>query len=162
MKKHPKNIWHYDAEALALNYYNEDGNFYVGIDLERCRTTAEVLDWIIQAVVGMRSTDAVVGGLVRALNDLLRPQSTLCSGGEDQGPLDVKALLKDTTSHDFPIGGGSNGLKDTTRRRTPEGIIYSTLSDVAPFHARTATQALNDPLPDPIKPRVPKKPRARR
>jgi len=139
VKKRPKNVWQYDAEALALNYFNDDGNFYVGIDLERCRTAAEVLDYIAQAAKTLVLPDAVVGSLVRALDRVFDLQGNLCGCGEDYDPLDVKTLLEGTTSHDFPVGGP--GMRVTEQGNES-------------FHARTATQALNDPLPDPIRPRA--------
>jgi hypothetical protein len=85
--------WRYDAERLVLELHDEAGRWLYEVDLERCRTSAEVLDWIFQVTKKRWATDAVIGGLVRELERLFDPQSTLCTAGKDRGPLDVKALL---------------------------------------------------------------------
>ncbi len=71
------------------------------VDLDDCTTSAEVLDWIIQvAEKGWASAehggndpdhnpdgwtdDAVLAGLVRALDDVLHPQAFLCSSGKSK------------------------------------------------------------------------------
>jgi hypothetical protein len=80
--------WRLDAERLALDCYL-DGSWTYEVDLERCTTSAEVLDWIAQ-VSGKGWFDAadpdaqVVGHLVMALDALLCPQATLCSFGMDR------------------------------------------------------------------------------
>lgn len=68
------------------------------VDLYRCTSSAEVLDWIIQ-IAGKEwasaehggddsehnpdgwTDDAILAGLVRALDDVLHPQAHLCSFG---------------------------------------------------------------------------------
>lgn len=42
------------------------------VDLERCLSSADILDWILQ-VDGRSGDDQVTVGLVRALEDLLSP-----------------------------------------------------------------------------------------
>lgn len=64
-------------------YQGEGGNRYE-VDLEWCRTSAEVLDWIAQIAAKNWAGDATVAGLVRALEDVLDPQANLCSGGRDK------------------------------------------------------------------------------
>jgi len=54
------------------------------VDLERCLTSAEVLDWIMQVDGKRFATRDVLAGLVRALDWLLEPQATLCSFGGDK------------------------------------------------------------------------------
>lgn len=83
--------WRLYPPALALvligTAQRDDGTTVeferYGVDLDRCLTSAEVLDWICQ-VAGKLYTDsdAVIAGLVRALDDILEPQATLCSFGE--------------------------------------------------------------------------------
>lgn len=77
--------WEYDPKLLVLRYkaYPQD---YYEVDLEECRTSAETLDWICQITEKTWATPEVVGWLVRALNDLLRPQAHLCSMGVERGP----------------------------------------------------------------------------
>lgn len=68
--------WTLDPELLTL-----DHPLYQ-IDLETCTSSAEVLDWIMQVGHKVFADDATLAGLVRALNDCLRPQATLCSNGQ--------------------------------------------------------------------------------
>jgi hypothetical protein len=56
------------------------------VDLGRCKTSAQVLDWICQVASTSWATPEIVGNLVMAINDLLVPQATLCSCGTEQGP----------------------------------------------------------------------------
>ena len=63
------------------------------VDLDRCTTSAEVLDWILQIRHKTWTTDQDVADLVHALDDVLRPQAKLCSWGVERGPIDVKAVV---------------------------------------------------------------------
>jgi len=81
--------WHYRPDNLTL--VHDDG---YDVDLERCRTSAEVLDWIAQ----VSGKDVVydekdVGHLVRALDEMLGLQARLCGGGQDH-TIDIPALLR--------------------------------------------------------------------
>ena len=67
--------WVLDTDTLVLAY---DG---YEIDLERCLTSAQTLDWIAQIADKNWGTDAVLAGLVRALDDVLHPQTNLCPWG---------------------------------------------------------------------------------
>jgi hypothetical protein len=91
--------WYLNRRLVAL-YFGDpaSGCWAYEIDLERCRTSAEVLDWIVQVSSKSWASDATVGELVRALADVLDPQATLCSFGRERGPLDVRGLL-DATLH---------------------------------------------------------------
>ncbi len=51
------------------------------VDLEECLTSAQVLDHVAQIASKTWADDATVAGLIRALDDVLHPQATLCSGG---------------------------------------------------------------------------------
>ncbi len=62
------------------------------IDLEDCGSSAQMLDWIFQICSKAWATPQDLGDLVQALNDLLRPQATICSFGTDK-KLDVKKHL---------------------------------------------------------------------
>lgn len=56
-----------------------EGHYYV--DLERCLTSAEVLDWLCQIAGKAWADDETLAGLVRAVDDVLDPQRCLCSFG---------------------------------------------------------------------------------
>lgn len=52
------------------------------IDLLSCQDSDEVLDYICQVARQRWADDVTLAGLIRALNDVLDPQTTLCSVGE--------------------------------------------------------------------------------
>lgn len=69
--------WALDSTNREL--VHRDGDY--PIDLMRCYDSAAVLDWIMQ-VAGKRWSDPkTTAGLVTAINDIIHPQSTLCSWG---------------------------------------------------------------------------------
>lgn len=51
------------------------------VDLEKCLTSAGVLDCIMQIAGKAWADDELLAGLIRALDDVLNPQSNLCPGG---------------------------------------------------------------------------------
>lgn len=85
--------WRYNPSNLCLELYDDRDEVEYQVDLERCTTSAQTLDWICQVAEKTWADDAVIAGLVRGLDDLLHPQATLCSFGSEKGPLDVKKLL---------------------------------------------------------------------
>jgi hypothetical protein len=54
------------------------------VDLDTCTSAAEILDWIAQIAGKNWADDACLGGFVRAIDDILNLQCTLCSGREDK------------------------------------------------------------------------------
>ncbi|MGW9541957.1 hypothetical protein ACWHA6_36340 [Streptomyces anthocyanicus] len=67
--------WTLDPERYVLEF---DG---YEVDLERMRTSAEALDWIFQVAGKAWASDKVIAGLIFAIEGLLHPQESLCSGG---------------------------------------------------------------------------------
>jgi hypothetical protein len=72
--------WTFDRDRLVL--YNQNQGYE--IDLERCLTSAEVLDWIAQIEAKSWCDVECLNGLVRAFCDLLRPQEVMCSFGQSR------------------------------------------------------------------------------
>jgi len=73
--------WEYKATSLVLDYKN--GQYEV--DLERCNSSAEILDWIVQVAGKSFITEADLGHLIRALDDLACSlQSKVCGLGHDK------------------------------------------------------------------------------
>jgi hypothetical protein len=85
--------WRFDRQRLVLDLHDSKGRWIYEVDLERCRTSAQVLDWIMQVATKLWATDAIIGALVRELDRLLEPQATLCSFGKERGPIDVEAVV---------------------------------------------------------------------
>lgn len=86
--------WVYDPSNNQLVLYYGRGDSLYWIDLDHCRTSSEVLDWIMQVQHKVFATPEVVGQLVRALDTLLRPQETLCSSGMNRTLDDPAAYAK--------------------------------------------------------------------
>jgi len=85
--------WQYNPGNLTLALVLDDYGLAYEVDLENCRTSAEVLDWIIQTSGKVWATHDVIAGLVLALDHLLDLQANHCSCGEERGPVNVRELL---------------------------------------------------------------------
>jgi hypothetical protein len=84
--------WKYHPENLTLECRDERGFIYE-VDLERCSTSAEVLDWIFQVSKKTWATADIVKDLLTAFDDLLSPQARLCSFGRG-GRIDPREILR--------------------------------------------------------------------
>jgi hypothetical protein len=74
--------WRLDAKNLTLEHLTGDHLDY-DVDLEKMNTSAEMLDWIFQVRGKAWASDQDMGDLLTALDELLKPQVNLCSGGRD-------------------------------------------------------------------------------
>jgi hypothetical protein len=84
--------WRLDRRAHCLVLQAPDA--WYEIPLAECRTSAQVLDWILQIAGKTWATPTIVAGLVRALDYYLDPQATLCSFGRERGPIDAVAAVR--------------------------------------------------------------------
>lgn len=75
--------WRFDAKGLSL-VFEENGREQYAIDLTEMDSSAQMMDWIFQVNMKSWASRVDIGNLVEALDDLLRPQATLCSGGADK------------------------------------------------------------------------------
>lgn len=57
------------------------------VDLERCTTAGQVLDWIAQVAKKVWADPYVLAGLVHALDAVLQIQGRLCPNGGSRSPL---------------------------------------------------------------------------
>lgn len=81
--------WTLDCERLALVFDASpiDRGEYVGffghyeLDLERIRQSSNLLDFIFQVRGKAWATSVVMRDLIEAIDDILAPQASLCSGG---------------------------------------------------------------------------------
>lgn len=82
--------WILDAETLVLRIPGERKPLYgvpgadYEVDLERCLTSAQTLDWIMHIAAKGWATDEVIAGLVRGIATVLNPQANLCSFGRSK------------------------------------------------------------------------------
>jgi hypothetical protein len=72
-------VWRFHPSNLTLT-----GPWDYEIDLETCRSSAEVLDWIVQVSHKTWAGPNVIADLVLALDALLHLQGSMCSLGVDQ------------------------------------------------------------------------------
>jgi hypothetical protein len=72
-----------DLSNLTLNIFNGGREVYY-IDLERCLSSAQVLDWICQISGKTWAIPALLGLIVKVLDACLYPQANLCSCGIDK------------------------------------------------------------------------------
>ena len=84
--------WIYHPENFTLECSDERGFIYE-VDLELCRTSAEMLDWIFQVSKKTWATADIVKDLLTAFDDLLSPQATLCSFGRN-GQINPREILR--------------------------------------------------------------------
>jgi hypothetical protein len=87
--------WIFDAERLCLvcdgnpTVLGPDYSRYIAFigyeaDLERMRTSAAVLDFVFQIRGSIRGVNGGVRDFINAIDDLLRPQASLCSCGTNK------------------------------------------------------------------------------
>lgn len=98
--------WVYHAENLTLELVH-DGRWCYEVDLERCTTSAEMLDWIFQ--VQGKGWPGASESLLMALFDLLHPQGNLCSWGVERGPISVRKVIERETGPNGAINHDKKG-----------------------------------------------------
>jgi hypothetical protein len=84
--------WVYHPDPFVLRLAENTRDEYE-VDLDRCTSSAEMLDWIMQVASKPGVTAEDLGHLVGALNHLFHPQAYLCSGGEDKR-IDPRATVE--------------------------------------------------------------------
>ena len=65
----------------------------IEIDLEKIKTSASMLDWIFQLHAKTWTPDESMADLLMFFYVLFHPQSTLCSMGNERGPINPKAVI---------------------------------------------------------------------
>jgi hypothetical protein len=74
--------WRLCPKTNALVLTDKGGYEAYYVDLNDCLNSAEMLDWIYQVAGKSYASDEVIAGLIRALNDVMMPQASLCSFGQ--------------------------------------------------------------------------------
>jgi len=69
--------WEYHHENYTLQYVDE-GQWIYEIDLDRCTTSAALLDWIMQIQQKTWANPVDLRDLLKAIDDLLYPQANYC------------------------------------------------------------------------------------
>ena len=81
--------WKFDRKALILTHKNG-----YEINVAEWKTSAEVLDWIFQVQTKAWNDPETMHALIEAIEDIIHPQSSLCSSGIEKGPIDVRKAVK--------------------------------------------------------------------
>jgi len=71
-----------DLRDYDLGIFRKGREVYC-LDLERCLTSSQTLDWIFQISGKDWATQALLGLIIKALDAALSPQASLCCGGAD-------------------------------------------------------------------------------
>lgn len=79
--------WYFDPKMIVLVHM--DG---YEIDLEKCDTSAEILDWLAQLRGKSWVTPTDLGNLMIAFDDLFHVQANFCSWGKERNPNPVEVL----------------------------------------------------------------------
>lgn len=87
------NIWKYDSRYKCLELTIKPG---YEVYLDRCTTSAQVLDWIMQIGKKTWATKEIIADLVLKLDEILDIQGNLCSMGVDHF-FDAIEYLKKTS-----------------------------------------------------------------
>jgi len=92
--------WVFDANRFALTYEPVNAPGWYELDLKRMTEPARMLDSILQFRNKVWASSKAAGDLVEALDDLLSPQSTLCSWGQAK-TLNATKHLEELTATKF-------------------------------------------------------------
>ena len=75
------NGWEPIGAPPSMLRYQVTPTYQYEVDLEEMESTAAVLDWIVQVSKKTWATPAVVGELVRSIDQVLNLQANYCSQG---------------------------------------------------------------------------------
>ena len=78
----PSPIWRYDPQVLVLRLACPPGPYPYEVDLERCNTSAQVLDRLTQIFKKTWCTPEIFCHLMYELNRVLWLQENLCGSGQ--------------------------------------------------------------------------------
>ena len=111
--------WVFNPAAMTLELHKGGHQEPVyDVDLERCRTPAEVLDWIMHIQGKHWASDEVLAGLVRSLWDCLG--SKICFGEGDKRPVNIKALIRERMRSAPRSGGGPTVRQRRSRKQATD------------------------------------------
>lgn len=103
MRKITWGPWRYDPKTLCLTWKDRFSAMEYEVDLERCTTAGDILDWVGQINRKKKwGTPEVLGYLVQALDDLLHLQSNILCLAPGKS-FDVRRHLRAS-----PVGSSSD------------------------------------------------------
>jgi hypothetical protein len=87
--------WQLASDSFTLVL--QSGRHHYEVDLEDITDSAKMLDWIFQLRMKSWVTNDIIGDLISAFQDLLRPQNTICGQGINSA-IDAKDWLNRTVT----------------------------------------------------------------
>lgn len=76
--------WAYDVKNSVLILHDADEHWLYEVDLDECKTCAQILDWLCQISGKNWSTPEITTGLLLQLDRIFKLQANYCSWGEDK------------------------------------------------------------------------------
>ena len=89
------NPWLYDREMRDFVLMVPSPNVEYWYNINRCTTSAQILDHIVQIANKPWASDEIVAGFVHKVNEVLSLQNNMCGYGIEHGPIDVDKILKE-------------------------------------------------------------------
>jgi len=83
--------WKLDLSDMVIE---ATGKHWYEIDLDRCKSAKEILDWIIQVQKKSWATDEIVSDLVLILNDIIDIQGHIVHSTESLLDCEMKAFAR--------------------------------------------------------------------
>ena len=93
--RHGWGDWSLDIKNMALVYIFE--NIEYDIPLDRCNSSAQILDWIYQVYGKSWANPKVVCDLLKAFNDIAPVQQTFCSFGVERAKREDFKMIERVT-----------------------------------------------------------------
>jgi hypothetical protein len=78
--------WTRNRSNNTLEYRDDQGRFRYYVDFDRCRTSAQVLDWIFQIHQKTWCSAQDLKDLLKAIRYVINPQARLCSFAMSKTP----------------------------------------------------------------------------
>jgi hypothetical protein len=94
-KKSRVSSWIFDPKYRTLTHHASNGATPYVVRLDRCQTSAGALRWIMDLAEQDWATDRVIASLVREYSRLLYPLANLCPSGKEDGPINVKKVIRE-------------------------------------------------------------------
>lgn len=88
-------VWTFDSKRRTLVLHKAISVKPFVVRLDRCQTSAGALRWIMEVAEQDWATDHVIASLVREFDRLLYPLANLCPSGKEDGPINVKKVIRE-------------------------------------------------------------------
>lgn len=94
-RKGTRPVWTFDSKHRRLILHQSISAKPFVVRLDRCQTSAGALRWIMEVAEQDWATDRVIASLVHEFDRLLYPLANLCPAGKEDGPINVKKVIRE-------------------------------------------------------------------